>query len=65
MSKKKNTMSDITVMYEEDDRNELLKNYNIVGDFLGDSETRSNEDGMVMYYSILKSIDFDIIKKLK
>lgn len=65
MSTKKNTMSDITVMYEDGDQNELLKNYNIVGGFLGDCKIRNNEDGVVMYHSILKGIDFDNIKKIE
>lgn len=65
MDKKKNTIKDITVVYEDDDQIELLKNYKNRGGFLGDSETRSNEEGIVMYYSIRKGIDFGKIKEIE
>lgn len=65
MSKKKNTISDIIVVYEDGSQIELLKNYNILDAFLGDSETRNNENGMELYYSIQKNIDFGKIKEIK
>lgn len=65
MSKKKNTISDIIVVYEDGSQIELLKNYNILNAFLGDSETRNNENGMELYYSIQKNIDFGKIKEIK
>lgn len=65
MSKKKNTIHDITVVYEDGDQMELLKDYKVMGEFLGDLETRNNEEGIEMYYSIRKNIDFDNIKEIE